>query len=360
MSGDSTGISHRAWGPTPTRSRSATSRLARAADAADTASGLIRRLIRTTVLAACAVAAGCSSQNSSTFLSIATGGTGGVYYPYGGGLAKVLNESLPNVRASAEVTAASVDNLKLIRDGKADVAFALTDTVADAVAGRAAFDGAPVPAATIAVLYSNYTHLVTLASTGINSVVDLRGKTVSTGSPGSGTEVIAFRILRAAGLDPGKDVTRQGLGASESADALKDGKVAAFFWSGGLPTAAVQDLSHSPGITIRMIATGDFVPALQKEFGELYFALDVPANAYPGVASTVSVVGVANALIVNRSMDEPLAYDITRVLFDKQRELAAIHPEARNLSLERATKGSPAPLHPGAARYYRERGIAIP
>ena len=279
-----------------------------------------------------------------------------MYYPYGGGIAKVLNESLPNVRATAEVTAASVDNLKLIRDGKADIALALTDTLADAVNGRGAFAGAPVPAATLAVLYSNYTHLVTLASSGITSVAGLRGRRVSTGSPGSGTEVLAFRVLRAAGLNPDADVSKQGLGASESADALKDGKIAAFFWSGGLPTAAVQDLSHSSGITIRMIPTGDLVPALQKEHGSLYFPLQVPANAYPGVTAPVSVVGVANALIVNRSMPEQLAYDITRVLFEKQPELAAIHPEARNLTLATAVQGSPAEFHPGALRYYRERG----
>jgi TRAP transporter TAXI family solute receptor len=261
------------------------------------------------------------------------------------------------VRASAEVTAASVDNLKLIRDGKADVAFALADTVADAAQGRGAFDGAPVPVASLAVLYSNYTHLVTLASSGITSVAELRGKTVSTGSPGSGTEVIAFRILQAGGVNPDTDITRQGLGASESAGALKDGKVDAFFWSGGLPTAAVQDLAHSPGITLRMIPTGDLVATLQRQHGPLYFPLEVPAGAYPGVTSPVSVVGVANILVVNRSMPDQLAYDITRVLFEKQPELAGIHPEARKLSLETATKGSPADFHPGAIRYFNEKGI---
>ncbi|MBA3296232.1 MAG: TAXI family TRAP transporter solute-binding subunit [Acidobacteria bacterium] len=301
------------------------------------------------------VVASCRSDTPrGQFISIATGGTGGVYYPYGGGLAKVLNDSLPSVRASAEVTSASVDNLKLIRDGKADIAFALADTVADAVNGRGAFTGAPVPAASLAVLYSNYTHLVTLASSGINTVADLRGKTVSTGSPGSGTEVIAFRVLRAAGVDPDAAITRQGLGASESADALKDGKVAAFFWSGGLPTAAVQDLSHSPGITVRMIPTGDLVPALRKAHGDLYFPLTVPASAYPDLAREVPVVGVANILVVNRSMPEQLAYDITRVLFEKQPELAQIHPEARNLSLHTATRGSPTAFHPGASRFYRD------
>ena len=303
------------------------------------------------------VVSACGGQRSdSRFISIATGGTGGVYYPYGGGLAKVLNESLPDVRATAEVTAASVDNLKLIRDGKADIAFALADTVADAKNGTGAFEGRPVPVMSLAVLYSNYTHLVTLTQSGINAVSDLKGRTISTGSPGSGTEVIAFRTLRAAGLNPDADVRRQGLGASESAEALKDGKVEAFFWSGGLPTAAVQDLSHSPGITVRMVPTGALVPALQQEHGPLYFLLQVPANAYPGITQAVPVVGVANVLVVNRTMTEQLAFDITRILFEKQQELAAIHPEARNLSLQTATKGSPAEFHPGALRYYKSRG----
>ena len=312
--------------------------------------------IATAVVLAALTACGGSDASRSRFLSIATGGTGGVYYPYGGGLAKVLNAHLPGVRATAEVTGASVDNLKFIRDGKADVAFALADTVADAAAGRGAFEGAPVDVAGLAVLYSNYTHLVALTSSGITSVVDLAGRTVSTGAPGSGTEVIALRVLRAAGLDPDRHVTRQALGASESAGALKDGKVDAFFWSGGLPTAAVQDLAHSQGITIRMIPTGAYVPALQREHGALYFLLEVPSGAYPGIPAAVPVVGVANVLVVNRSMDDALAYDITRLLFEQQAELEAIHPEARHLSLERAVQGSPVPMHPGAARYYRERG----
>ena len=309
-------------------------------------------------LAVLIVSAGCAADGDrAQFISIATGGTGGVYYPYGGGLAKVLNENIAGVRATAEVTAASVDNLKFLRDGQADIAFALADTVADAVAGRGAFDGAPVPVASLAVLYSNYTHVVTLAQSGMTSVKDLRGKTVSTGSPGSGTEVIAFRVLRAAGLNPDTDLTRQGLGASESAGALKDGKIDAFFWSGGLPTAAIQDLAHSQGISLRLLPTADLVPALRAEFGELYFPLEIPTGAYRGIAAPVQVAGVANVLVVSRAMPEALAYDITRVMFEKQLELAAIHPEASKLSLQTATAGSPAPFHPGAMRYFRERGI---
>jgi TRAP transporter TAXI family solute receptor len=302
---------------------------------------------------------GCGNGRSpatSRFISIATGGSGGVYYPYGGGIAKILNDGLPDVRATAEVTAASVDNLKLIRDARADIAFTLADTLADAIAGRGAFSGRSVPAVSLAVLYSNYTHVVTLASSDIRSVGDLRGHTISTGSPGSGTEVTAFRLLTAAGVDPDRGVRRQGLGVSESADALKDGKIDAFFFSGGLPTAAVQDLSHTPGITIRLVPSGDLIPALRQLHGDLYFELQIPAGAYPGVSAPVSVAGVANVLVVNRAMPDDLAYDITRLLFERQAELVSIHPEARNLSLTTAVKGSPAPYHPGALRWYRQQG----
>jgi TRAP transporter TAXI family solute receptor len=310
-------------------------------------------------LAFCLCLAACSDAAApkARFLSIATGGTGGVYYPYGGGIAKILNESLPGVRATAEVTAASVDNLKLIRDGRADLAFTYADTLADAVHGRGAFQtSGPVPAASLAVLYSNYMHVVTLESSKIRTIQDLRGTVISTGSPGSGTEVLALRLLRAVGLDADRDVRRQGLGASESAEALKDGKVDAFFWGGGVPSPAVQELSHTPGIAIRLVPTGDLVPALVKEYGGVYFPIDVPAGAY-GVRESVPAVGSSNVLVVNTSMDEELAHDITRVLFEKQSDLAMIHPEARKLSLQTAAAGSPAAFHPGAIRFYRGKGV---
>src|SRR4029453_14483137 len=145
----------------------------------------------------------------------------------------VLNENLPGVRATAEVTAASVDNLKLIRDGSADIAFVLADSLPEAVGGRGAFEGRPGPVRSLAVLYSNYTHLVTMAASGIRSVADLRGKVVSTGSPRSGTEIIPPPLPNTAALDPDRDVTPQGIGAPESAGALNDGRIAAFFFSGG-------------------------------------------------------------------------------------------------------------------------------
>jgi len=290
-----------------------------------------------------------------TRLSIATGGTGGVFYPYGGGIAKVIGESIPNVEATAEVTAASVDNLKFVRDRKTDIAFTTADTLADAIQGKGAFD-APVPIRTLAVLYMNYTHVVTLASSGIRAIPDLKGKVVSTGAAGSGTEVTALRILEAFGLNPTTDIQKQNLGPTESVDALKDGKVAAFFWSGGMPTPAIQDLAHTPGLTMRMLSNVEALEGLRKSYGEsLYLQGNVPKEMYPGLENDVAVVSIPNVLVVHEAMDSDLVYAITRAIFEHQEELGAIHPEAKNLSLNSAVQGSPAPFHPGAIRYYQEK-----
>ncbi|MDP6370930.1 MAG: TAXI family TRAP transporter solute-binding subunit [Vicinamibacterales bacterium] len=308
-------------------------------------------------------ATGCNPQElaqqagSTTWLSVATGGTGGVYYPYGGGIAKVISDHLEDVEATAEVTAGTVDNLKFLNDRSADIAFALADSLSDAVAGEGIFsEFGRVPARSLAVLYSNYTHIATLADTGVERISDLRGRVVSTGAPGSGTEIIAFRVLEAAGLDPNADVTRQSLGASQSVDALKDGKIDAFFWSGGLPTGAVLDLATTPRMTLRLVPSDDVLPALQAKYGDtVYHEVIVPQSAYPDLEADVPVVGVANVLAVHESMPDDLAYDIIRVLFERRSELAAIHAEAENLTLESAVVGSPTPYHAGAIRYYEDQ-----
>jgi TRAP transporter TAXI family solute receptor len=290
-------------------------------------------------------------------LSIATGGTGGVFYPYGGGIAKIITEHIDNVEATAEVTAASVDNLKFIKQGTSDIAFTMADTAQDAVEAKDAFaEFGAVPARTLAVLYASYVHLVTRDGSGIERVADLRGKTVSTGAAGSGTAVLADRILSAAGLTLARDLRAQSLGAAQSVDALKDGKIDAFFWNGGLPTAAILDLVNSPGITARFIATDDMLPRLQQRYGTLYYRAIIPKNTY-NTPGDIPVVAVANLLVVSESMPEPLAHDITQLMFERQKELAAIHPQANDLSLASALTGSPIPFHPGAIRYYRERGV---
>jgi uncharacterized protein len=312
--------------------------------------------------AALAVAPACGAPSGGSSggmrrLSIATGGTGGVFYPYGGGIAQVLSQHLPNVEATAEVTAASVDNLKFIKQGTSDVAFTMADIARDGLAGKDAFaDFGPVPARTLAVLYPSYTHLVTTAASGITKVADLRGKVVALGSPGAGTTVLAERILAVTGIDPTKDLRAHYLGVAQAVDALKDGKVDAFFWNGGLPTAAILDLVNTQGITARVLPLDDVIPALQKAYGDLYYRAIIPKDTYK-LAADVPVVAVSNMLVVSETMEETLAHDITKTLFEQQATLAGIHPQARELSLENALTGASVPFHPGAIRYYRERGV---
>jgi TRAP transporter TAXI family solute receptor len=293
-------------------------------------------------------------------LSIATAGTGGVYYVYGGGIAKVISAHVRNVEATAEVTGASVENLTLLRAAQVDVAFTTGDVLADAHRGRGPFARTGrVPARTLAVLYTNYMHLATLEGEGIRAVADLRGRVVSTGPPGSGTEAAALRMLAAAGLEGA--VRRQALSVAASVDALRDGKVDAFFYSCGVPCGSVLDLASGPGGRLRLVPTAGLLPALERVAGPaIYFRGVIPAGAYPGVERAVPVVAVATVLVVDEAMSDALAYDITRVLFAHRDELVAIHPEARNLTLASAVAGSPVPFHPGAVRYYRERGVWKP
>ncbi len=296
---------------------------------------------------------------TTRWLSVATGGTGGVYYPFGGGIAKILSDHLENIEATAEVTSGTVDNLKFLSARSADIAFALADSLSDAVAGEGVFaEFGAVPARSLAVLYTNYTHIVTLEGTGIERIADLHGRVVSTGAPGSGTEIIAFRVLEAAGLDSDTDVSRQSLGASQSVGALRDGKLDAFFWSGGLPTGAILDLATTPGMTLRLVPSDDVLPILQARYGDtVYREIVVPRSAYPDLEADVRVVGVSNILAVHESMPDDLAYDITRILFERQAELAGIHAEAEHLAINTAVVGSPTAFHAGAIRYYQEQNV---
>ncbi len=289
-------------------------------------------------------------------LSIVTGTTGGVYYPYGGGIAKIISENIKGTEATAEATAGSVDNMKLIKDNKADLAITLADTLSDALKGEGPFkETGKVNAFALAVLYTNYTHVVTFADKPINKIADLKGKNVSTGAAGSGTEIIAFRMLEAAGLNPQTDITKQALSPAQSGDAMKDGKLDAFFWSGGVPTGAVLDLSTAR--KIKILPNDDVLPAMQQKYGkDLYFLINVPKGAY-GIDADVPVIGVANVFVSSDRLSDQLAYEITKLLFEKQQELIQIHSEAKNLTLQTAIVGSPAPFHKGAIKFYQEKGV---
>jgi uncharacterized protein len=303
-----------------------------------------------------ALTSGCSSPQTR-FLSIATGGTGGVYYTYGGAVARLISEKVPNTQVTAEATGASIDNLKLMQVGKVDLALTLADTLSEAVNGRGPFKdtGAMGSLRTLAVLYTNYTHVVTRANLGIRAVADLKGRTVSVGAPGSGTELIADRVLTAAGLDPRKDITRHALSVAESVGALKDGKLDAFFWSGGLPTPSVQDLAATPGVSMALLGHETLLPFLQRDYGhDLYSLAVIPAGTYRGVDTDTATVGVKNLLVASSSLDDALVEQIVKVLFENKAALVAAHPEARHLERPSTLDGVPAPYHPGAVAYYKQ------
>jgi len=299
-------------------------------------------------------AASAAQSFAGKTLNIATGGTGGVYIVYGAGLADLLNKKL-GTSASAQSTPASVDNMKLIRDGKADLAFVLSDTAYDAVKGQGKF-ASPEKAAdakALAVLYNNFTHIVVRDDSAIKTVADLKGKNVNTGAAGSGTEIIANRTLEAYGINPDSDIQRQRTGVADAAAQLKDNKVDAFFWSGGLPTSAITDLVSS--VKIRILDQTDGVKKMADKYGPFYFAAKIPKGTY-GLAADVAVSGVANVLVVPSSFDNALAKAILRTMFDNQSELGTIHAEAKNLKLETAVEGSPIDYLQGAIDFYKEKG----
>jgi hypothetical protein len=245
-----------------------------------------------------------------------------------------------------------VDNLLLVANGESDVAFSLSDSAIDAVEGRDAFEGRPLPVRALAKLYDNVTQVVVPADSGIRRVEDLRGKSVSVGSPNSGTEIIALRLLAVAGLDPEADVDSSGLGVGESVAALRDGTIDAFFWSGGVPTGAITDLATTDAV--RILPLDAYLPRMRERYGQAYREAEIEEGDYEGVAPTTTI-GVPNLLMVSAEMDEGLAYRITRLLFARKAQLAQVTPQAEKLEPADAAKSvPPVELHPGARRFYAE------
>ena len=303
---------------------------------------------------------GAAQAQEKYSLSIATGGTGGVYYPLGGGMANILSKYVPGLQATAEVTGGSVDNLKLIATGKPYIAFSMADAGQDAYRGEDKFKGTKVPLRTLMVLYPNRMHVVTIDGIGITRMADLRGKRVSTGSPGSATEVMGFRVIEAAGLDKDRDMKRERLGVAESVNALKDRKIDAFFWVGGLPTAAVTDLANTPGIKIKLIDHAETVAAMNKKYGPLYIEDVIPKATYRGMDADNRQATVWNILVSHENLSNQTAYNIVKTIFDKREDMIAVHKEAENFKLEnQKAAASPIPFHPGAVKYFAERGVRI-
>lgn len=293
-------------------------------------------------------------------LSIVTGGTGGVYYPLGGGFASIIGKKMPGVTASAQVTGGSVANLELLGRQKADVAFAQVDAAWDAVNGLDKFKTGKLDIKALVVMYPNHMQAISVEGSGITKVEDMKGKRISTGSAGSATEVFAFRVLEAAGLDPQKDVVRERLGAAESVNALKDKKIDAFFFVAGLPTAAITDLAATPGTKIKVIEIAQYSDKLVEKYGAIYSASVIPKSTYPGMDADAKNVAVWNIMAVSGTMTDDLAYQLTKLMMESIEDLGLVHAEGKNIRPVNQSKANAGiPYHPGALRYFTEKGIVI-
>ncbi len=295
---------------------------------------------------------------AQTPLSVATGGTGGVYYPMGGGLAEVINNKVDGYTATAEVTGASVENMGLVATGDADLAIGLADTVYQAQTGTGRFDGQQLEMIRgIASLYANMIQIVTLADSGITSLDDLKGKRVSIGAPGSGTEVNTEKVLTAVGISY-DDIDEQRLNFNETADALANGDIDAGFWSVGAPTSSILNLATTNNIRMIELSADQIAAAQASE--PLFASTTLGAGVYQGVDADVTVLGVPNVLVASSEMSDDLAYTITKAMFENIADLQAVHPAANQTTIEFTLAATPIPLHPGAIRYYEEVGVEIP
>ncbi|MCL7930258.1 TAXI family TRAP transporter solute-binding subunit [Halomonas llamarensis] len=295
---------------------------------------------------------------SAQQLSIATGGTGGTYYPIGGGFAEMINNHIEGAQATAEVTGASVENMGLIMRGDADMALALADTVYQAYTGTGDFETRQIDATrALASMYPNAVQLVTLAESDIHSLADLKGKRVSVGAPGSGTELNARALLEANGVSY-DDFTPQRFNFNETADAIRDGDIDAGFWSVGPPTSSIMNLATTRDI--RLIELSDEEIANAREEVAVFARYTLGENLYEGMDEAVTTIGVPNVLVVNAAMDEALAYQLTELLFENTDELIAVHPAANDTTVAFTMESTPVPLHPGAIRYFEEAGVDVP
>ncbi|MEV6394641.1 TAXI family TRAP transporter solute-binding subunit [Streptomyces sp. NPDC051907] len=306
------------------------------------------------VVALAATACGGGKQNNARDagsgkggrLTIATGPTTGVYYQIGGGLAKLISDNIDGYRATAATTGASVQNIQGLEAGSYDLAFSLLDTAGDAAEGKGGFDK-PQAVEALTRLYPNYTQVVVRADSGIESLQDLKGKKVSTGAPNSGTEVIARRLLTAAGLDPAKDVSAERLALPESVDAMKDSRIDAIVWSGGLPTGGITDLVTSLKGDVRFLDVTAQLPALNQQYGGIYQKGSIPASAYKQPAAVPTIV-VPNVLLVKKGFDPDLAAKIVNLIYEKKSDLEKVNAAATEIQAGQAGEVAPVPLNPGA------------
>jgi len=290
-------------------------------------------------------------------LSIGTADTGGVYYIYGGGIAKLISASIPNTIATAEVTPGAVDNVKMLQNNSLDLAFTKSDIAAEGTKGVGPFaTTGKVAVRVIANLYPDIAHVVVGANSGINKIEDMKGKRISTSAPGSGHEMVAAKILEVAGVSI-SDIKRERVSLSESVNAFKDRKIDGFFFATGLPAASMLDLGATLGLGYKILEVQSYLKGITDRHGPIYIEATIPKGTYPRLDQDIKTFGVPVIFVTTEGMDEKLVYEMTKLLFEKKADLVAVHKQAQKLTLKDAVAVSSVPYHPGAIRYYKEQGV---
>jgi len=308
------------------------------------------------ILCIALIAAGPAA-SKTTFIGIGTGGTGGIYYPYGGGVAEIWSKHVPGVRAVAEVTGASVENVRLAHQGETVIGEVMGDVAVAGMQGEGKFKGKKQNILSMAIMYPNLLQVVTLKDSGITNIEQVKGLSISTGSPGSGTNFMAEQVLKALDI-PLDSFSDARLSFTESANALRDGTIEVGVWSVGPGTSSILDLATTHDIRIL-----EFTPEQVKKilaYNDSYSGVELSGGVYPGVDQPVSTIGVWNVMICQSSLDSDLVYKLVKALYEHNDYLRTIHPSAAYTTPENAVKYSPIPLHPGTIKYLTEKGISVP
>jgi len=291
------------------------------------------------------------------FVSIGTGGTGGIYYPYGGGVAEIWTKQVKDVKAVAEVTGASVENVKLAHKGETVIGEVMGDVAVAGFNGLSKFKGKKHDILSMAIMYPNLLQVVVLKKSGITDIEQIKGKKISSGSPGSGTNFMSETVFKALGI-PSDSYKDSRLSFTETANALRDGTVDVGFWSVGPGTSSILDLATTHDIHIL-----NFTPEQQQKIlaaNKEYSAVDLAGGVYRGIDNPVPTIGVWNVMICQASLKADLVYNLVKALYEHQDYLIKIHPSASYTTAENAVKYSPIPLHPGTVKYLKEKGIQVP
>jgi hypothetical protein len=304
--------------------------------------------------AAIAVAFSANAAKADDFINILTGGTAGVYYPLGVALSKIYADKIPGSRPSVQSTKASVENLNLLQAGKGEIALTLGDSLGFAWAGNeeVGFKTPLKKLRGVAAVYPNYIQLVATKDSGVKTLADLKGKRISVGAPKSGTELNTRAILKAAGMSYADFGKVEYLGFAESVELMKNRQIDATLQSAGLGVASIRDLATNNDVVVVAIPA-----AMVQKIGAPYVSATIPANTYRGQTEAVETAAVVNFLVTHEGVKADLIYAMTKAMYENLNQMVAAHNAAKAIKLENAVNGMPLPLHPGAERYYKEKGI---